>query len=125
MLRPLSFALVVLFLLLPQSTSLAFHSISKHATRRDLLSVLALGGFATRTLADDTQSEAKAQQAGKARQDAAMKARIAASKQNYRKTNTLMDQRKGVDYSCVAETGSPCKDKDSKSATPPGMFEDL
>ena len=108
-------------LVLPSpTTSLAFHKISKRhsavATRRDLLGMLALSGFAARGLADDAEAEAKA------------KARIAASKQNYRKADTLLDQRKGVDYSCVAKTGSPCPsgEKDKREQSPASStFEDL
>ncbi|GMI13836.1 hypothetical protein TrVE_jg10909 [Triparma verrucosa] len=117
-------------LVLPSpTTSLAFHKISKRhsavATRRDLLGMLALSGFAARGLADDAEAEAKAKE--KARNEA-MKARIAASKQNYRKADTLLDQRKGVDYSCVAKTGSPCPsgEKDKREQSPASStFEDL
>ena len=38
-----------------------------------------------------------------------MRQRIADSKKNYRKSTDLVQQRKDTtDYSCVAETGSPC-----------------
>ena len=45
-------------------------------------------------------------------------ARIAASKTNYRKADALLEQRKGgVDYSCVARTGSPCPAADPAAAS--------
>ena len=38
-----------------------------------------------------------------------MRQRIADSKNNYRKSSDLVNQRKDTtDYSCVATTGSPC-----------------
>ena len=41
-----------------------------------------------------------------------MRQRIEASKKNYRKGADLVKQRKETtDYSCVAETGSPCPEK--------------
>ena len=107
------------------------------SSRRDLLSrgaaaTVALGGCAARArAADSAEADAKAA-AEKARQEA-MKARIAASKTNYRKADALLEQRKGgVDYSCVARTGSPCPAADPAAASggsgapdPSGKVEDL
>lgn len=53
----------------------------------------------------DNDAEAVAAAAAKER----MRQRIADSKKNYRKSTDLVQQRKDTtDYSCVAETGSPC-----------------
>ena len=52
-----------------------------------------------------TDTEKKDAEAAKER----MRQRIADSKSNYRKSSDLVKQRKDTtDYSCVAETGSPC-----------------
>ena len=53
----------------------------------------------------DNDTEAAVAAAAKER----MRQRIADSKKNYRKSTDLVQQRKDTtDYSCVAETGSPC-----------------
>ena len=53
----------------------------------------------------DNDTEAAVAAAAKER----MRQRIAESKKNYRKSTDLVQQRKDTtDYSCVAETGSPC-----------------
>ena len=55
----------------------------------------------------------------------ALKEKIAASKKNFRKADDYAKERfTTVDYSCVADTGSPCKEP--KSVFPSdGKIEDL
>ena len=55
----------------------------------------------------------------KARQQLLMKERIAASKKNYRKADSYAKERfETVDYSCVADTGSPCKEPKKSAIFP-------
>jgi len=55
-----------------------------------------------------TEAQKAAAEAAKER----MRQKIAESKKNYRKTSDLVKERKETtDYSCVAETGSPCLEK--------------
>jgi hypothetical protein len=56
---------------------------------------------------DDDDGKA-AEAAAKAARAEAVKRKIEASKQKYRTASKLLQERKGVDYSCVAATGSPC-----------------
>ena len=60
---------------------------------------------------DPTEAQRKAaDEAAAAEARERMKRRIEESKKNYRKPTDLVKQRKETtDYSCVAETGSPCK----------------
>jgi len=58
-----------------------------------------------------------AEAAAKAARAAAVRRKIEASKQNYRTASKLMQERKGVDYSCVAATGSPCSAQKQNDAT--------
>lgn len=53
-----------------------------------------------------------------------LKEKIEASKKSYRKADSYVSERfKTVDYSCVSETGSPCKDP--KADPNAGQLEDL
>lgn len=82
------------------------------------------GGGAAARADDASDAEAKAI-ADKARAEQ-LKAKIAASKTNYRKADTLYEQRKSVDYSCVSKTGSPCSGKESTDGPrADGQLEDL
>mmetsp|Transcript_46171 Transcript_46171/g.53398 ORF Transcript_46171/g.53398 Transcript_46171/m.53398 type:complete len:163 (+) Transcript_46171:68-556(+) len=55
-----------------------------------------------------------------------MRERIAASKKNYRKSTDLVKQRKDTtDYSCVADTGSPCPEGLVPRAVQRGIVEAL
>lgn len=58
-----------------------------------------------------------------------IKKKIQASKLNYRKADDLLAQRwqNAGAYSCVSETGSPCKDQPSKDSAKEqnGFLEDL
>ena len=65
--------------------------------------------------ADDDGKAAEA--AAKAARAEAVKRKIEASKQNYRTASKLLQERKGVDYSCVAATGSPCPARKQNDAT--------
>mmetsp|Transcript_27283 Transcript_27283/g.58384 ORF Transcript_27283/g.58384 Transcript_27283/m.58384 type:complete len:134 (-) Transcript_27283:328-729(-) len=70
-------------------------------------SALAVPGLAF-AANDQTEAEKAAAEAARER----MRQRIAESKKNYRKGSDLVKQRKETtDYSCVAETGSPCPEK--------------
>lgn len=79
-------------------------------------SALSLVGFvappsaiAVAEIADDKPEEAT--QEKKARE---LKEKIAASKRNFRKADSYALERfTTVDYSCVADTGSPCKEPKS------------
>ena len=71
------------------------------------------------------QADDKVSQEDKEKREKLMRERIAASKQNYRKADNYMSERfKTVDYSCVADTGSPCKDDKDKGSSS-GQLEDL
>ena len=53
-----------------------------------------------------------------------LKEKIEASKKSFRKADSYVSERfKTVDYSCVSETGSPCKDP--KADPNAGQLEDL
>ena len=77
------------------------------STRRSAAFAILNSAFAVPSLAlaiDEAETEADAV-AAKER----MRQRIADSKNKYRKSSDLVKQRKDTtDYSCVAETGSPC-----------------
>ena len=84
--------------------------VTRRAAALSLISsVLATGvvtpGLVFAATVDNDAEAAVAAAANKER----MRQRIADSKKNYRKSTDLVQQRKDTtDYSCVAETGSPC-----------------
>ena len=81
-----------------------------------------LGGPVRAAFADEAEDEAK-KAAEKAKKEA-LAAKIAASKTNYRRADTLYEQRKSVDYSCVSKTGSPCPAA-TEGPRSDGQLEDL
>ena len=85
--------------------------VTRRAAALSLIgSVLATGAITpglvfAATVDNDAEAAVAAAAAAKER----MRQRIAESKKNYRKSTDLVQQRKDTtDYSCVAETGSPC-----------------
>ena len=82
-----------------------------------------LGGPARAAFADEAEDEAAKKAAEKAKKEA-LAAKIAASKTNYRRADTLYEQRKSVDYSCVSKTGSPCPAA-TEGPRSDGQLEDL
>ena len=82
-----------------------------------------LGGPARAAFADEADDEAAKKAAEKAKKEA-LAAKIAASKTNYRRADTLYEQRKSVDYSCVSKTGSPCPAA-TEGPRSDGQLEDL
>mmetsp|Transcript_10413 Transcript_10413/g.15325 ORF Transcript_10413/g.15325 Transcript_10413/m.15325 type:complete len:147 (+) Transcript_10413:114-554(+) len=77
------------------------------------------------------KSEEKTEETAEERKARLLKEKIAASKRNYRKADSYTKERfTTVDYSCVADTGSPCKEpkslfpSDEKIARD-GKIEDL
>ena len=81
--------------------------VTRRAAALSLIgSVLATGAITPGLVfAATVDNDAGAAAANKER----MRQRIADSKKNYRKSTDLVQQRKDTtDYSCVAETGSPC-----------------
>jgi mannitol-specific phosphotransferase system IIBC component len=72
--------------------------------------------------AENTDENAETTEQKKARE---LKEKIAASKKNFRKADNYAKERfTTVDYSCVADTGSPCKEP--KSVFPSdGKIENL
>lgn len=81
------------------------------STRRSAAFAILNSAFAVPSLAlaiDAVQSEAETEADAVAAKER-MRQRIADSKNKYRKSSDLVKQRKDTtDYSCVAETGSPC-----------------
>lgn len=135
---------ITLLALLLQSTTVLSYSFNELPTfsRRQLIkSSLAVGGSvgvavstplstsATEETAPTT--EEKREETPEERKARILKEKIVASKKNYRKVDSYTKERfSTVDYSCVADTGSPCKEpksvfpSDDKIARD-GKIEDL
>eukprot|EP00548_Thalassiothrix_antarctica_P016067 CAMPEP_0194179374 /NCGR_PEP_ID=MMETSP0154-20130528/12846_1 /TAXON_ID=1049557 /ORGANISM="Thalassiothrix antarctica, Strain L6-D1" /LENGTH=146 /DNA_ID=CAMNT_0038894707 /DNA_START=49 /DNA_END=489 /DNA_ORIENTATION=- len=105
-----------------ESLLLTTHSFSHDkCRRRNVLKYLA--GFSAVTLSSPSfpavaASEESPKKAGsetvEEQKSRLLKEKIAASKKNYRKADSYMNERfTTVDYSCVADTGSPCKEPKS------------
>jgi hypothetical protein len=63
---------------------------------------------------DKVAEEDKAEETPEQKKARELKERIAASKKNFRKADSYAQERfTTVDYSCVADTGSPCKEPKS------------
>ena len=94
------------------------------SSRRDVgaafVGALLSGGVGA-AVADDAAEAAEAKAAAEKARQEQLKAKIAASKTKYRKADSLYEQRKQVDYSCVSKTGSPCPE----GPDPSGQLEDL
>jgi hypothetical protein len=112
--------------------------VSRRQTFKHLFefsTILPLVDFAAVAVADDTEKEqgdaVPKTETPQEKQKREMKEKIAASKKNFRKGDSYaMERFTTVDYSCVADTGSPCKE--GKSVFPSdekirvdGKIEDL
>jgi len=94
---------------------------SQSISRRQVLDSLIIGttGVAASFLAVSpppalAEEEEIKEETAEERKARLLKEKIAASKKNYRKASDYMDERfTTVDYSCVADTGSPCKEPKS------------
>mmetsp|Transcript_1645 Transcript_1645/g.2250 ORF Transcript_1645/g.2250 Transcript_1645/m.2250 type:complete len:148 (+) Transcript_1645:61-504(+) len=122
--------------------SYTFNELPTFSRRQLIKSSLAVGaisvGVAVSTPLSNSameetapKTEEKREETPEERKARILKEKIAASKKNYRKVDSYTKERfSTVDYSCVADTGSPCKQpksvfpSDDKIARD-GKIEDL
>jgi glutathione S-transferase len=77
-------------------------------------SVSVLGLVAPPAVAVEKQAEDDKPETPQEKKSRELKEKIAASKKNFRKADSYAQERfTTVDYSCVADTGSPCKEPKS------------
>ena len=109
--------MAILHYCVPAATAFSAPQPAEGASRRSTLGTLTglLSGVALlpvpcrSAIAEDTALPMSDEDKAKADARERMAQRIAESKKNYRKPTDLVKERKDTtDYSCVAQTGSPC-----------------